>query len=100
MDKKISELVERELRYWELDKQALVNAVMQRDEQIERLEDRVDQLRQKIFFERAKIASIFARFDDLKEANRRGFVYPLELEERLGEIKEEISVTVSEWKAK
>lgn len=28
MDKQTDELVERELRYWEMDKQALVNAVV------------------------------------------------------------------------
>jgi hypothetical protein len=100
MNKQTDELVERELRYWELDKRELVNAVMQRDEQIERLEDRIEQFRHKIFLERSRMASIFAHFNDLKEANRRGFVYPLELEERLGEIKSEISVTVGQWQTK
>lgn len=100
MNKKTDELVERELRYWDLSKQDLVNAVMQRDEQIERLEDKVGQLRNRIFLERAKMASIFARFNDLNEANRRGFVYPLELEGRLDEIKSEISMTMSCWQMK
>jgi len=100
MNKQTDELVERELRYWEMEKRELVDALMQRDEQISQLEARVETLRNRIFLERAKIASIFARFDDLKEANRRGFVYPLELEERLGEIKEEIGVTVDGWQRK
>ena len=100
MNKQTDELVERELRYWEMEKRELVDALMQRDEQISQLEARVETLRNRIFLERAKIASIFARFDDLKEANRRGFVYPLELEERLGEITGEISVTVSNWQKK
>jgi len=100
MDRKTNELVERELRYWEMDKQALVDALMQKDEEISRLEARVEQLRNRIFMERARIASVFSRFNDLSEANRRGFVYPLELGGRLGEIKSEIGMTVSQWQKK
>ena len=93
-------IINREFFYWAMDREMLVKTLIDRDIQIAKLEMKVERLKQKVFAERTKLAAVASSFDNLIEVNKRGPIYPFELEEKIGVMQVEIKQAIDNWAVK